>query len=154
MPMSRDKIIITLSEELRIHSTATILFHESIAAKLGLNLTDHKCLDIITKHHPITAGQLSKLTGLTTGAITGVLDRLEKEEYINRLKDPQDKRRVIIHINPEKVEKNILPLFQSFGEELYQVLSRYDEKELQSILDFIRQSNSLLKKSAEKMIKS
>jgi DNA-binding MarR family transcriptional regulator len=143
--MSRDEIIITLSEELRNNSTGTILFHESIATKLGLNLTDHKCLDIISKHYPITAGQLSKLTKLTTGAITGVLDRLEKEGYIIRVKDPQDKRRVIIHINPEKIEKNILPLFHSFGEELNQILSKYEEKELQTILDFIRQCNYLLK---------
>jgi DNA-binding MarR family transcriptional regulator len=151
--LSRDKIITALSEELRNHSTATILFHESIATKLGLNLTDHKCLDVITKNHPITAGHLSKLTGLTTGAITGVLDRLEKERYINRVKDPQDKRRVFIHINSEKVEKNISPLFRSFGEELDQILSRYDDKELQNVLDFIRRCNYLLNELAEKMTK-
>jgi DNA-binding MarR family transcriptional regulator len=152
--MSRDKIIIALSEELRNNSTATILFHESIATKLGLNLTDHKCLDVILKNHPITAGQLSKLTKLTTGAVTGVLDRLEKEGYIIRVKDPKDKRRVIIHINPEKVEKNISPLFHSFGKELNQILSSYEENELQNILNFIRQCNDLLKESAAKMIKS
>ncbi|MCJ8007254.1 MarR family winged helix-turn-helix transcriptional regulator [Lederbergia wuyishanensis] len=148
--MSINQIINNLTEELRNNSTATIMFHQSIGTKLGLNPTDHKCLDVILKNQPITAGRLSELTGLTTGAITGVLDRLEKVGYIIRVKDPQDKRRVIIHLNQEKAEKDILPLFQTFGKELNQLLSSYDEKELQTILNFIKQSNCLLKDFTDK----
>ncbi|MBS4196644.1 MarR family winged helix-turn-helix transcriptional regulator [Lederbergia citri] len=151
--MSMNKIINNLTEELRNNSTATIMFHQAIGMKLGLNPTDHKCLDVILKNQPITAGRLSDLTGLTTGAITGVLDRLEKVGYIIRVKDPQDKRRVFIHLDQKKAEKDILPLFHTFGTELNQMLSSYEEKELQTILDFIRQSNCLLKDFTEKMIK-
>lgn len=151
--MSRNQVINNLTEELRNNSTATIMFHQAIGTKLGLNLTDHKCLDVILKNQPITAGRLSDLTGLTTGAITGVLDRLEKVGYVFRVKDPQDKRRVIIHIDQEKAEKDILPLFRSFGIELNQILSSYDDKELKKILDFIRQCNCLLRDFTEKMIK-
>ncbi|SHE35303.1 transcriptional regulator, MarR family [Seinonella peptonophila] len=151
--MSRNQIINNLSEELRNNSTATIMFHQSIGTKLGLNPTDHKCLDVILKNQPITAGHLSDLTGLTTGAITGVLDRLEKVGYISRVKDPQDKRRVIIHLDQKKAEKDILPLFHIFGKELNQILSHYDDRELQNILDFIRQCNCLLKDLTENMIK-
>jgi DNA-binding MarR family transcriptional regulator len=142
-----------LTEELRNNSTATIMFHQAIGTKLRLNPTDHKCLDVISKNHPITAGRLSDLTGLTTGAITGVLDRLEKVGYIVRVKDLQDMRRVIIHINSEKAEQDISPLFHAFGTELRQILSKYDEKEIQNILDFIRQCNGLLKDFTENMIK-
>ena len=151
--MSRNQIINNLNEELRNNSTATIMFHQAIGTKLGLNITDHKCLDVISKNHPITAGRLSNLTGLTTGAITGVLDRLEKVGYVFRMQDPQDKRRVIIHINQEKAEKEILPLFDSFGKELNQMLSSYNDKELIKILDFIRQCNCLLSDFTEKMNK-
>lgn len=149
--MSRKQIIHILSEELRDNSTATILFHEAIAAKLGLNSTDHKCLDVILKNQPLTAGQLSALTGLTTGAVTGVLNRLEQAGYVSRVQDPQDKRRVVICIDQEKAAKDIVPLFESFGKDLDQMLSRYDDAELENILDFIRQCNFLLKDFTKKM---
>ncbi|MEI0738340.1 MarR family transcriptional regulator [Paenibacillus sp. JTLBN-2024] len=148
--MSRNQIIHILSEELRDNSTATILFHEAIAAKLGLNSTDHKCLDVILKNQPLTAGQLSALTGLTTGAVTGVLNRLEQAGYVSRVQDPQDKRRVVICIDQEKAAKDIVPLFESFGKDLDQMLSRYDDAELENILDFIRQCNFLLKDFTKK----
>lgn len=151
--MSRNQIIHILSEELRDNSTATILFHEAIAAKLGLNSTDHKCLDVILKNQPLTAGQLSALTGLTTGAVTGVLNRLEQAGYVSRVQDPQDKRRVVICIDQEKAAKDIVPLFESFGKDLDQMLSRYDDAELENILDFIRQCNFLLKDFTKKMNK-
>ncbi|MFK7695500.1 MarR family winged helix-turn-helix transcriptional regulator [Paenibacillus sp. HJGM_3] len=150
--MSTNPIINNLSEELRNNSTATIMFHQAIGTKLGLNLTDHKCLDVILQNQPITAGRLSELTGLTTGAVTGVLDRLEKVGYVYRVKDPQDKRRVIVHLDQEKAEKDILPLFLSFGKELNQMLSSYEDRELQNILDFIRRCNSLLRDFTAKMI--
>jgi len=151
--MSRKQIINILSEELRDNSTATILFHEAIAGKLGLNSTDHKCLDVILKNQPLTAGQLSALTGLTTGAVTGILNRLEQAGYVSRVQDPQDKRRVVICIDQEKVSKDIVPLFESFRKDLDQLLSRYDDAELENILDFIRQCNVLLKDFTKKMNK-
>ncbi|GIP40685.1 putative HTH-type transcriptional regulator YcgE [Paenibacillus sp. J31TS4] len=151
--MSRSNILNNLTEELRNNSTATIMFHQAIGTKLGLNPTDHKCLDVILRNQPLTAGRLSDLTGLTTGAITGVLDRLEKAGYVYRMKDPQDQRRVIIHIDQEKAEKDISPLFHLFGKEMSQMLSSYDDEDLQKILDFIKQCNGLLRDFTEQMIK-
>lgn len=148
--MSTSKNINILTDELRNNSTATILFHQAIAAKLGINSTDHKCLDVIMKNQPLTAGQLAALTGLTTGAVTGVLDRLEKVGYIFREQDPEDKRRVNIYMNQENAEKNIVPLFSSFAAEMNQLLSNYDDKELEFIIDFIRQCNRVLMKFTEK----
>jgi DNA-binding MarR family transcriptional regulator len=108
-------------------------------------------LDVILKNQPLTAGQLSALTGLTTGAVTGVLNRLEQAGYVSRVQDPQDKRRVVICIDQEKAAKDIVPLFESFGKDLDQMLSRYDDAELENILDFIRQCNFLLKDFTKKM---
>ncbi|WP_179281197.1 MarR family winged helix-turn-helix transcriptional regulator [Paenibacillus sp. XY044] len=148
--MSTSKNINILAEELRNNSTATIMFHQAIAAKLGINSTDHKCLDVIMKNQPLTAGQLSTLTGLTTGAVTGVLDRLEKVGYIFREQDPEDKRRVNIYMNHENAEKSILPLFSSFASEMNELLSNYDDRQLEFIIDFIRQCNRVLKEFNEK----
>src|SRR5690349_6128631 len=79
-------------------SARTVLFHQAVAERLGIGSTDHKCLDIAARastDQPLTAGQLAELTGLTTGAITGVLDRLEKAGFIRREKHPHDRRQVV-----------------------------------------------------------
>src|SRR5688572_17181329 len=90
----------SLGDELgRELSARTILFHQALADKLGLNLTDHRCLDLAQRANsvaPLTAGQLAELTGLSTGAITGVLDRLEKAGFIRREKDPNDRRQLFV----------------------------------------------------------
>ena len=80
--MSRDvgdkaKLVSRLIEEMRENSTVTIMFHQAIADRLGMNVTDHKCAGILARSGPITAGELARRTGLSTGAITGVIDRLE-----------------------------------------------------------------------------
>ena len=82
-------------------STVTILFHQAIADRLGMNVTDHKCAGILARSGPITAGELARRTGLTTGAITGVIDRLEQAGFARRARDPGDRRRVIIEPDPE-----------------------------------------------------
>ncbi|RDU37157.1 MarR family transcriptional regulator [Neobacillus piezotolerans] len=148
---SRKKLVNALNEELRNNSSATILFHQSIANKLGLNPTDHKCLEVILKNQPITAGELAEITGLTTGTITGVINRLEGAGYAFRDNDPQDKRRVIISVNQDKAKEEIVPLFSSFSGEIYKMLSEYTDQELQLILDFIKSSNRVLLEMKERM---
>ena len=77
-------------------SDSTILMHEAIAKKAGLTGTDHKYLGLLMKHGAMTAGELSKLTGLTTGAITGVIDRLENRHLVKRAFDKADRRKIVI----------------------------------------------------------
>lgn len=84
--MSRDlreksELIGLLIDEMRETTTVTILFHQAIADRLGMNITDHKCAGILARSGPITAGELARRTGLTTGAITGVIDRLERAGF-------------------------------------------------------------------------
>src|SRR6476659_7508269 len=83
-------------EACRRMSTTTLLFHGAVADKLGLNPSDHKCADLVREHGPLTAGRLAELTGLTTGAITGVIDRLERRGWVKRERDPNDRRKVIV----------------------------------------------------------
>ena len=111
----RSELVAAMSQEFRHLATATILFHQAIADRLGMHLTDHKCGDILVQTGPITAGELAERTGLTTGAITGVIDRLEKAGYVRRVKDPDDRRRVIIEPLAERIKGQIVPLFQSIG---------------------------------------
>ncbi len=69
--MSTSKLLDSLGTEMRKNATATIIFHQTIGTKLGLNPTDHKCLEIILNNEPATAGMIAEFTGLTTGAVTG-----------------------------------------------------------------------------------
>src|SRR5690606_27842952 len=80
----------------RNFSDTTILLHEQIAAKAGLSSADHKYLGILMQHGAMTAGQLASLTGLSTGAVTGVIDRLEKKELVRREFNPEDRRKISI----------------------------------------------------------
>src|SRR5690349_3034857 len=96
----RSELLAGLGHEFRQLATATVLFHQAIADRLGMHVTDHRCLDILLRSGSITAGELAQRTGLTTGAITGVIDRLEKAGFVQRAKDPADRRRVVIEPFP------------------------------------------------------
>lgn len=140
----REILIQAFHDAMREFSTDTIVFHQAIADKLGLNPTDHKCLDMILRNSPMTAGKLSELTGFTTGTVTGVLDRLEEVGYIYREKDPSDRRKVIIHVRKDKAERDIYPKFQSLGAAIHDHLSEYSEKDIRFLLDFMAKCRSMM----------
>jgi DNA-binding MarR family transcriptional regulator len=139
--MSRDsrkrvELLAALGDDFRQLSTATILFHQAVADRLGMNVTDHKCADILLHSGPIPAGELARRTGLTTGAITGVIDRLEKAGFARRARDPGDRRRVIIEPLVEHIEEVIGPLFVSMAQASAELCARYSTDELAVIHDF------------------
>lgn len=107
----RRELMDTLTRLGRDSSTWTVLFHAAIADRVGLNPTDHKCLDVVMNLGPMTAGKLAELTGLTTGAITGVVDRLENAGLARRQRDPNDRRQIIIQPETEAAERKLVPLF-------------------------------------------
>lgn len=131
-----------LLNELRQNSARAVMFHQFISEKLGLNATDHKCLDYINHAGSVTAGQLAQLTGLTTGAVTSVIDRLEQAGYVVRDKDPNDRRRVVVKPVPQGPDR-ISPMFESVMQSTLRILSQYSERDLQLILDFIKQCNEM-----------
>jgi DNA-binding MarR family transcriptional regulator len=135
-PRKRGELVAALNDEFRQLSTATILFHQAIADRLGMNVTDHKCADILLGTGPITAGELARRTGLTTGAITGVIDRLEKAGFVRRAKDAGDRRRVIIEPLPGEINRVIGPLFQSIAQAMAKLCEDYTMQELAVIRDF------------------
>ena len=130
--------------EFRQMSTGAIMFHQAIADRLGLHPTDHKCADLIIRNGAMTSGRLAELTGLTTGAITGVVDRLESRGLARRAADPQDRRRVIVEIvKNDAVECRMRDLFQGISDGTRALLDGYSDAELALILDFVRRSNAM-----------
>src|SRR5437667_4271570 len=88
----------------RRHSIATVLFHHAVAERLGLGPTDHKCLDVLRERGRMTGSELSAITDLTSGAITGVVARLERAGYLRREPDPRVGRQQILHPALERVQ--------------------------------------------------
>ena len=130
--------------EFRQMSTGAIMFHQAIADRLGLHPTDHKCADLIIRNGAMTSGRLAELTGLTTGAITGVVDRLESRGMVRRAADPRDRRRVIVEIvKNDAVECRMRDLFQGISDGTRALLDGYSDSELVLILDFVRRSNAM-----------
>ncbi|QJX00008.1 MarR family winged helix-turn-helix transcriptional regulator [Frigoriglobus tundricola] len=133
----RADLIAALGGELRQFATATVLVNQAIADRLGMHATDHRCLELLARAGRMTAGELAEVTGLTTGAITGVIDRLEKAGFVQRVKDPEDRRRVVIEPFPERIEQEIAPLFKSLAPAMVELCAGYSAHDLAVIRDFI-----------------
>jgi DNA-binding MarR family transcriptional regulator len=134
----REEIIQAVIEKRREMSTETIMFHQAVADIFGLHITDHKCLDLIHRYGAMPAGRLAELTGLTTGAVTGIIDRLEEAGYVRRTDDPKDRRRIIVEpTKNKKWERKIEAIFIPIHERMHKLLSSYSDSELAFLLDVL-----------------
>jgi len=128
----------------------SVMFHNAIAERLGLNVTDHKCLDYIIRTENVTAGRLSQVTGLTTGAITGVIDRLEKAGFARRQPDPRDRRKVIIVPRPEKLAE-LSKLFDPLNRKMARVMARYSARDFEVLIDFMQRIGDVMREENLKL---
>ncbi|WP_437276430.1 MarR family transcriptional regulator [Sorangium sp. So ce375] len=134
-------------------STQSVLLHQAIAERLGLKGTDHKYLDVIQRAAevgPVTPGDLVQLTGLTSGGVTGVLDRLEAAGFVRRVKHPSDRRQLVIEPVAERYAE-IGVLFARFRERWTALCSRYSLAELRLICDFFEQAIALMAEEIARM---
>lgn len=126
-------------------STLVMLRHARIAEQMGLSVTDHKALDLAARvDGPLTAGRMAQLTGLSTGAVTGMIDRLERAGFVRRVRDTKDRRRVLIEILPVDAEK-YAPLFASTVAIIEKVLAGFSRPERALIERFQRDFVALLR---------
>jgi DNA-binding MarR family transcriptional regulator len=148
----RSQMIGHLIGALKLSSSRGIIFHQTLADFLGLNITDHKCLGFLLEEGPQTAGKLAELTSLTTGAITGVIDRLEKAGYVKREKDPHDRRRVMI-APVFGSEAKMGSLFVSLAKSSNEMCNHYTDQELSVIMRFVEESSQMMLHETEKLKK-
>ncbi len=126
----------------RRHSTAVVLFHHAVAERLGLGPTDHKCLDLLRERGTITGSELAAITGLTTGAITGVVARLEQAGYVRRESDPHDGRRQILR--PALQQSPIHGVIEPLRRDVTALLDKFDTRQLKTIAEFLNRSTDLI----------
>src|ERR687894_1658948 len=135
--MDRAATEAALDRALREVSAQTVLFSHAVDDRAGISPTDLETLDILARNGPMTAGRLAELTGLTTGAITGLVDRLERRGYARREPHPSDRRSVIVRPLIETAERDLGPAYFSMNQAMDGLLSRYSDEELAIILDFM-----------------
>jgi DNA-binding MarR family transcriptional regulator len=126
----------------RRHSIAIVLFHQAVAERLGLGPTDHKCLDLLRERGAMTGSDLAAITDLTTGAITGVVARLERAGYLQREPDPHDGRQQILSPVLERM-REIQHVFGPIRNDVAALLERFDTQELTAIAEFLTGSTDL-----------
>lgn len=132
-----------LTSLLRGFGSRSILHQQAIVQSLGIPANDYISIDLLNELGPLTAGELAAKTGLSTGTITALIDRLEKIGYARREKDPNDRRRVIIvptYDDKEEIKKAYQPLDTAMKE----LAQEYSEKELQFINQFLAKAVSIL----------
>jgi len=128
-----------------------VMFHQAVADRVGLNATDLKCLDLAREAGgPLTAGRLAEVTGLTSGAITGVIDHLERAGLARRVRDPQDRRKVLVQPILEPMAA-LLPIYQELGRSMAGVCMQYNEEELQVVYRFLEQAIEVMKRQTERL---
>jgi DNA-binding MarR family transcriptional regulator len=147
---SKEDLIEALGEQFRISGIQDIAFDDATAARLGVNRTDLNCIDIIERHGGITAGDLAKESGLTTGAVTAVIDRLERAGYARRVRDDEDRRRVTVEVTPE-LEQRAGAIYGPMVEEWQAMMNRATAEQLRLMLDFMREANEVKPRHIERL---
>lgn len=135
----------------RKYSDASIFMHEAIARKAGLSGTDHKYLGLILQHEELTAGDIAKLTGLTTGAVTGLIDRLEKKELLKRQFTKDDRRKVIIIPNAENSMKLLQPIFSELQQKTTDLITSFSDKEIQIIERYFIEATTIMNETTNNL---
>jgi DNA-binding MarR family transcriptional regulator len=113
-----------------------ILYSHEVAEKTGLGPSDGQFLTLLQVHGPLTPGRLAELSGLTTGTVTGVVDRLERAGYVRRDRALDDRRKVIVSRVEERIQQDMAPLYAEKATFLLDLLRRYDDEQLALIADF------------------
>jgi DNA-binding MarR family transcriptional regulator len=135
----------------RAYQAAVEKMDEAFSAKLGVNRTDGRCLDIIDQRGGLTAGELATAVGLTPGAVTTVLDRLEERGFVTRRRDPDDRRRVIVEMSDD-ARRLAWEAYGPLGEMGAPIVGRLSDKELRTIIEFLRGGTEINERRAEQIL--
>jgi DNA-binding MarR family transcriptional regulator len=125
------------------------MLNHACAERLGLNATDWECVSLLNEALPevVTAGRLADLTGLTTGAVTGVLDRLEGAGFVRRERDTADRRRVIVRLDEAKL-REVQPMFAGMLADMVALQDRFSDDDLAKFIDLLTDAAAILRHHA------
>ena len=130
----------------QLHAYTTIQMHEAIARVARFSGTEHKYLGFLVQNGPMTAGELANITGLTTGAITGLIDRFEKKKLVRRQFDKEDRRKVYIVPNTQNIMSLMEPLYKEYRGMIEKLIGSFSKKDIKVIETFISGSIEIMNK--------
>lgn len=134
----------------RRHSGVVIAFHQAVADQLGVNATDLKALDLATSEGSTTAGQVAETTGLTTGAVTFVVDRLEKAGFLTRSRDPHDRRRWTLTVTTDCAQR-IAELYAPLADDMRHLAEEFSGEELEAVSRYLAAADDILARHTRRL---
>jgi DNA-binding MarR family transcriptional regulator len=146
---TREQLYAELGNEVRGSQRATDVVDELMCQLLGVNRTDARCLDILDQHGSMSAGDLAEASRLTTGAITAVVDRLERAGLARRVPDQADRRRVLIELTPKAYATANELMVEPMRALYVPMAERYSDEQLRLIIEFTREGRELQERHAE-----
>ena len=141
--VTREQRLQALETAVREASGLGVVFSSVVADHIGISSRELECLDVVVRAGRVTAGELAAATGLTTGAITGLIDRLEKARLACRERDDRDRRRVFIRALP-RVETDIMPLYASLQARMRALMDELSDQDIDRLLAFFSASREVL----------
>jgi DNA-binding MarR family transcriptional regulator len=144
-PSDRDRLALDFAAAVRKTGSLMQLVGQAAADRVGVNATDLNCLNILSFSGQLTAGELARATGLTTASITGVIDRLEEAGFVRRERDTKDRRRVVVHLDTERVLRDVAPLFLPMMRDWRRLVQDYTDDELRLIVGFYGQMEQVFR---------
>jgi DNA-binding Lrp family transcriptional regulator len=131
----------------REFTAAVVLFHDAVGRALGLSAADRKCLDVLDRLGPVSAGAIAKETGLTTGAVTGMIDRLHRAGYVDRRPNPDDRRGVLVALRSDTPRDEVLPgIFGPLGQDMAELATHFTADELAAIGRYLGATTEILRR--------
>jgi DNA-binding MarR family transcriptional regulator len=140
MTSSRDELAGEIQQRMIRFIAGVILYNHAVSAKVGLGASDSQFMTLLQTYGPLTPRQLAEHTGLTSGTITGVIDRLESHGFVTREPDPADRRKVVVTPSVQAIQDKLVPLYAEQGERMQSVLASRSVAELRVISDFLADS--------------
>ncbi|WP_239677677.1 MarR family winged helix-turn-helix transcriptional regulator [Natronosporangium hydrolyticum] len=150
MTDSQDQLLAELVQGVRRLLRQSVRYYDAVADQLGLTLTDLTCVDTLRERRRATASELAAELGLTTGAVTRMIDRLVQAGFVARRPDPADRRRVIVTLEPT-AEASVAGLFAGQAAHLTEAGSTLTAGQLQLLRDFVRERAEATQREADRL---
>jgi DNA-binding MarR family transcriptional regulator len=135
----------------QLYAFTSIQMHEAIGRKAGLSGTDHKYLGFLIEKGQMTAGELATLTGLTTGAVTGLIDRFEKKKLVKRQFAEDDRRKIFIVPNTKKIMEVFVPLYKEYRSRSEKLTASFSDREIKTIEAYFSKAIEIMNETTNKL---
>jgi DNA-binding MarR family transcriptional regulator len=147
----RRKLLMELIAANRAYQSAVEKMDEAVCRLLGVNRTDGRCLDVIDQRPGLTAGELATAVGLSPGAVTTALDRLEQRGFVRRTRDPEDRRRVMVELT-EEATRAAWEAYGPLGQMGAPMIEEMSDSDLATLIRFLRGGTEINERRAQELL--